>query len=64
MNELETKFNPDFKKNIGAEIFNPTSHQWDSIKDRIWELLKINVDPLGVPLENNPHFTQKNYKFF
>ena len=64
METTEIKLNPDSKKDIRAEIFNPDSHQWNRIKDRIWELLKINVDPLGVPLENNPHFTPDKLKNF
>jgi ribosomal protein S18 acetylase RimI-like enzyme len=56
--------NHKFERPVSAELFNPTTDQWDKIKDRIWELLKINVDPLGIPLENNPDFAPKKLKAY
>jgi ribosomal protein S18 acetylase RimI-like enzyme len=59
--EWQDKSLEDLSKFVPT-IFDPEHDQYDKIREDIWHLLKVNVDPQGVKLEDNPDFTEEKIK--
>ena len=50
------------KLSLELHIFNPVREKWSEVREEVQELLSLNVAPEGIPLEQNPEFTEEVLK--